>query len=114
MGNMSERDFETYMELFQSMMSIAKLPELMIYLRASVPHLVGNIQKRGRDYEQTIQLEYLTNLNNRYEDFINKKYPGKVLTVDVDNVDFLNNPKDFASIVDKIDAHLYGLFPHEP
>ena len=114
MGNMSERDFETYMELFQSMMSIAKLPELMIYLRASVPHLVGNIQKRGRDYEQTIQLEYLTNLNNRYEDFINKKYPGKVLTVDVDDVDFLNNPKDFAGIVDKIDAHLYGLFPHEP
>ena len=113
MGNMSDRDFATYMELFQSMMSIVHLPDLMIYLRASVPHLVGNIQKRGRDYEQSIQLEYLSNLNKRYEDFIYHKYPGKVLTIEVDQMDFLHNSKHFASIVDRIDAHLYGLFPDE-
>jgi deoxyadenosine/deoxycytidine kinase len=111
MGNMTDRDFETYMELFQSMMQVAHLPDLMIYLRASVPHLVENIQKRGRDYEQTIQLEYLTNLNRRYEDFIYNKYPGKVMTIEVDDMDFQNRPKDFATIIDKIDAQLFGLFP---
>jgi deoxyadenosine/deoxycytidine kinase len=99
------------MELFQSMMQVAHLPDLMIYLRASVPHLVENIQKRGRDYEQTIQLEYLTNLNRRYEDFIYNKYPGKVMTIEVDDMDFQNRPKDFATIIDKIDAQLFGLFP---
>lgn len=113
MGNMSERDFTTYMELFEQMMTLARLPELMIYLRASVPHLVANIQKRGRDYEQTIQLDYLTNLNRRYEEFIFEKYKGKVLTVDVDQLDFKNNPKDFAQVVDRIDAQLFGLFPVE-
>lgn len=113
MGNMSERDFTTYMELFEQMMTLARLPELMIYLRASVPHLVANIQKRGRDYEQTIQLDYLTNLNRRYEEFIFEKYKGKVLTVDVDRLDFKNNPKDFAQVVDRIDAQLFGLFPVE-
>lgn len=111
MGNLSDRDFDTYMELFEQMVYMVKYPDLMIYLRASVPHLVANIQKRGRDYEQTIQLEYLENLNQRYEDFINNKYKGKVLTVDVDDIDFLNNPHDFAAIVDRIDAHLFGLFP---
>jgi deoxyadenosine/deoxycytidine kinase len=111
MGNLSDRDFDTYMELFEQMVYMVKYPDLMIYLRASVPHLVANIQKRGRDYEQTIQLEYLENLNQRYEDFINNKYKGKVLTVDVDDIDFLNNPRDLAAIVDRIDAHLFGLFP---
>lgn len=113
MGNLSERDFNTYMELFEQMTSMVKYPDLMIYLRASVPHLVANIQKRGRDYEQSIQLDYLENLNMRYEDFIKNKYKGKVLTVEVDDMDFLNNPRDFAAIVDRIDAHLFGLFPTE-
>ena len=77
MGHLSDRDYETYMELFEQMMTVVRPPELMIYLRASVPHLVGNIQKRGREYEQGIQLEYLENLNKRYDDFIYHKYPGK-------------------------------------
>ena len=110
MGNLSERDFDTYMELFESMLTIAKLPDLMIYLRSSVPHLVSNIQKRGRDYEQSIQLDYLKNLNNRYEDFIFNKYKGKVLVVEVDDIDFLHNPEDFRNIIDRIDAQLFGLF----
>ena len=110
MGNLSERDYETYMELFEQMMSMVRVPDLMIYLRASVPHLVGNIQKRGREYEQTIQLEYLQNLNRRYDDFIQNNYPGRVMTIEKDQLDFLNNPKDFASIVDRIDRNLFGLF----
>ncbi len=110
MGNLSERDFETYMELFESMLQIVKLPDLMIYLRSSVPHLVSNIQKRGREYEQSIHLDYLKNLNKKYEDFIYNKYKGKVLVVEVDEIDFLHNPKDFRNIIDRIDAQLFGLF----
>jgi deoxyadenosine/deoxycytidine kinase len=72
---------------------------------------VGNIQKRGRDYEQTMNLEYLENLNQRYDDFIYHKYPGRVMTVDKDSLDFLNNPRDLAQIIDRIDATLFGLFP---
>jgi deoxyadenosine/deoxycytidine kinase len=98
------------MELFEQMTDIAGFPDLMIYLRASVPHLVSNIQKRGRDYEQTIPIEYLSGLNKNYEEFIGHQYGGKVLTVDVDNMDFQNNPKDFAAIVDKIDHQLFSLF----
>ena len=82
----------------------------MIYLRASVPHLVGNIQKRGRDYEQSMQLEYLENLNRRYDDFIYHKYKGRVLSIDVDQMDFLHNPRDLGVIIDRIDRTLFGLF----
>ena len=110
MGNLSDRDYLTYMELFEQMMSMVRVPDLMIYLRASVPHLVGNIQKRGRDYEQIIQLDYLQNLNQRYEDFIYHKYPGQVMTIEKDDLDFLNRSKDFAQIVDRIDRTLFGLF----
>ena len=110
MGNLSDRDYATYMELFEQMMSMVRLPDLMIYLHASVPHLVSNIQKRGRDYEQTIQLDYLQNLNERYDDFIYNKYQGKVMTVEKDQLDFLNNPHDLAKIIDRIDANLFGLF----
>ena len=110
MGNMDDRDFTTYMELFEQMLKIIKTPELMIYLRASVPHLVENIQKRGRDYEQAIQLEYLQGLNTLYEDFIFNKYKGRVMVIDVDNIDFLHTPRDFAGIIDKIDRTLFGLF----
>lgn len=111
MGHLSDRDYETYMELFHQMMSVVRLPDLMIYLRASVPHLVGNIQKRGRQYEQTIQLDYLENLNRRYDEFIYKMYEGRVMTIDKDHLDFQHNPKDFAQIVDRIDRTLFGLFP---
>jgi deoxyadenosine/deoxycytidine kinase len=110
-GNLSDRDFETYMELFEQMTEAVRYPQLMIYLKASLPHLVANIQKRGRDYEQTIPLEYLNGLNERYDDFIFHKYKGSVLVVDVDDIDFEHNPKDFASIIDKIDARLFNLFP---
>ena len=112
MGNLSDRDYDTYMELFEQMMSVVRLPDLMIYLRASVPHLVGNIQKRGRKYEQTMQLEYLENLNSRYDDFIYNDYKGRVMVVDKDPLDFLHNPRDFAKIVDRIDQTLFGLFPN--
>lgn len=114
MGNMSDRDFDTYMELFEQMMEIVEYPDLMIYLRSELPHLVENIQKRGRDYEQTIPLEYLSNLNERYEDFIFNKYKGRKLVVEVDELDFMHNPKDFAGILDRVDSQLFGLFsPHE-
>lgn len=109
MGNLTDRDFDTYMNLFNLMMSLVKAPDLLIYLRSSVPHLVSQIQKRGRDYEQGISIEYLTNLNNRYEDWI-ADYKGQVLTIDVDDLDFENRPEDFAIITDKVDAQLYGLF----
>ena len=110
MGNLDDRDYQCYMELFESMMTVVKVPDLMIYLRASIPHLVENIQKRGREYEQQMQLDYLKNLNQLYDDFIYKNYPGKVLTVDVDDIDFLHRKSDFAKIVDRIDAQLFGLF----
>jgi deoxyadenosine/deoxycytidine kinase len=113
MGNMEQRDYSTFMELFQQMTSVARTPDLMIYLRASIPHLVANIQKRGRGYEQSIPIDYLQNLNNRYEDFIYNKYEGKVLTIEVDNMDFLHNPDDFMLITDKIDRIFYSLFPEE-
>lgn len=110
MGNLSDRDYATYMELFEQMTTLLRDPDLMIYLRASVPHLVGNIQQRGRDYEQTMQLEYLQNLNERYDDFIYNRYKGRVMTVEKDDLDFQHRPKDFARIVDRIDSTLFGLF----
>ena len=111
MGNLDERDFDTYMELFEIMTSLVKLPDLLVYLRSSVPHLIENIRRRGRDYEQSIPIAYLKNLNQRYEQFILEKYPGKVLVVEVDHLDFLHNPNDFSGIIDRIDAELFGLFP---
>ena len=111
MGNLSDRDYATFMELFEQMMAVVRVPDLMIYLRASVAHLVGNIQKRGREYEQQIQLDYLENLNRRYDDFIKNKYPGRVITIEKDNLDFQHNPKDFAQIIDRIDRTLFGFFP---
>ena len=109
MGNISERDFSTYMELFELMMSLVKLPDLLIYLKSSIPHLVGQIQKRGREYEKGISIEYLTGLNEKYEQWISG-YEGEILTIDADNFDFENRPEDFSLITDMIDARLYGLF----
>lgn len=110
MGNLDERDYLTYMELFEQMTDVVKYPDLMIYLRSSVPHLVKNIQKRGRDYEQQIPLEYLENLNELYEEFIYKNYGGKVMTIDVNNIDYEHQPRQFGEIIDRIDADLFGLF----
>lgn len=113
MGNMDERDYDTYMGLYDSMMKVIKMPELMVYLRASVPHLVKNIQKRGRDYEQQMPIDYLQGINNLYDEFIYKKYKGKVLVIEVDNLDFEHNPREFGEIVDRIDSQLFGLFSKE-
>lgn len=109
MGNISERDFNTYMDLFDVMMSMVKLPDLLIYLKSSIPHLVAQIQKRGRDYEKSISLEYLAGLNDRYEKWI-ESYPGRILTIDADSLDFENRAEDFSLITDRIDAELFGLF----
>ncbi len=109
MGNLSDRDFDTYMQLFNLMMSMVREPDLLIYLKSSVPHLVSQIQKRGRDYEKSISIEYLNNLNERYDEWIGN-YPGKVLIIEADDLDFENRPEDFSLITDKIDAQLYGLF----
>lgn len=109
-GNLSDRDFETFMCLFDQMMGLVKEPDLMIYLRASLPHLIANIQKRGREYEQGIKIDYLQGLNERYEDFIKNKYKGKVLIIEKDPIDFEHNPEDFRSITEKIDSQLFGLF----
>lgn len=109
LGNLSDRDYQTFMDLFDLMMSLVKAPDLLIYLKSSIPHLVSQIQKRGRDYEQSISLEYLAGLNKRYDDWIDG-YKGKVLVIDADNLDFLNRPEDFSYITDKIDACLFGLF----
>lgn len=109
MGNISERDFRTYMDLFELMMSLVKLPDLLIYLKSSIPRLVEKIQKRGRDYEKSMSIEYLTGLNDKYEKWI-AEYPGEILTVNADSLDFENRPEDFSSITDMIDARLYGLF----
>ena len=110
MGNLSKRDFDTYMGMFNLLMSLVSPPDLLIYLRSSLPHLVAQIQKRGRDYEQSISIDYLRGLNDRYEKFIAEDYKGHVLTIEADDLDFENRPEDFALITDKIDAELFGLF----
>ena len=108
MGNLSDRDFDTYMQLFNLMMSMVKKPDLLIYLKSSVPHLVSQIQKRGREYEKSISIEYLNNLNERYDEWI-AGYDGQVLVIEADELDFQNRPKDFAHITDRIDAEMFGL-----
>ena len=109
MGNISERDYQAYMDLFHVMMRMVRLPDLLIYLRCSVPHLVGQIQKRGREYEQGISLEYLKGLNDLYEKWVSE-YKGQVIILDADNLDFVANPEDFGTITNQIDAQLFGLF----
>ena len=109
MGMMSDRDFENYTELFDLMMSLVNKPDLLIYIRSTIPHLIAQIQKRGRNYEQGIRLDYLAGLNQRYEEWI-AAYDGSLLVIDGDNLDFQNNPKDFQVITDQIDARIYGLF----
>ena len=109
MGLMDDRDFQNYKELFELMMSLVKLPDLMIYIRSSIPNLIAQIAKRGRDYEQSIRIDYLTGLNNRYEEWIST-YKGNLIIVDGDTCKFETNPEDFLKVTDQIDAKLFGLF----
>ena len=109
MGNLSDRDFQTYMELFELMMSLVKEPDLLIYIRSSISHLVSQIQKRGREYEQTISIESLSGLNDLYEKWISS-YKGRLIILDGDNLDFENRAEDFSKVTDRIDAEFYGLF----
>lgn len=110
MGLMSNRDYENYKSLFDLMESVTKAPDLLIYLRSTVPNLVHQIQKRGRDYENSISIDYLNRLNERYEGWVHDYDKGKLLIVDVDQLDFVSNPEDLGSIINKIDAEINGLF----
>lgn len=110
MGLMSTRDFENYSTLFKMMSSLIKPPDLMLYLRASVPTLVNNIQKRGREYESSISIDYLKRLNERYEGWIETYNLGKLLIIEADYYDFPNNQDHLSEVIDKINAELYGLF----
>ena len=110
MGLMTNRDFENYSSLFELMESFVKGPDLLIYLRSSIPNLVAQIHKRGRDYENSISIDYLSRLNERYEAWITKYNKGNLLIIDVDDLDFVSNPEDLGGIINKIDAEINGLF----
>jgi deoxyadenosine/deoxycytidine kinase len=110
MGLMSARDFENYSNIFESIITYIKPPDLLIYLRASVPTLVENIQTRGREYEANIRLDYLSKLNAKYEKWIKSYKDGKLLILDKDKLDFANNPEDMGFVLQKIETELFGLF----
>ena len=110
MGLMTSRDFDNYSSLFKLMSSFVNPPDLLIYLRASVPTLVKQIQSRGRDYESSIRIDYLTRLNERYEAWISEYTSGKLLIIDTDDLDFSKNQEDLGFVVDKVNADLHGLF----
>jgi len=110
MGLMSTRDFENYFTLFNMLSSLIQPPDLVVYLRASVPTLVKQIQKRGRKYEDNIRLDYLKRLNERYEAWIESYKLGKMLIVDVDSYNFIDKPEDLSVVIDKINASVNGLF----
>lgn len=110
MGLMSTRDYDNYHSLFQLMESFIPAPNLLIYLRSSVPNLVAQIQKRGRDYENSIRIDYLNRLNERYEAWISTYDKGQLLIIDVDDIDFQNNQEDLGNIINRIDAEINGLF----
>lgn len=110
MGLMANRDFVNYTSLFDLMESVTKPPDLLIYLRSSVPNLVKQIQKRGREYENSISIDYLNKLNERYESWFHNYKKGNLLVIDVDNINFVDNPEDLGEIINRIDAELNGLF----
>ena len=110
MGLMSSRDYNTYQELFGLMEEFIKAPDLLIYLNASVPTLVSQIQKRGRPYESSIRLDYLQNLNDRYSQWIKGYDKGKLLVIEVDQIEFDSKKEDLGKVIEKIDAELNGLF----
>lgn len=110
MNLMSSRDFESYLSLFELVSSLIQPPDLLIYLRASVPTLVSQIQKRGREYESAIRLDYLKNLNERYDEWIDGYKLGKMLVIDVDTVKFSESPEQLGIVIEKVNAQLHGLF----
>lgn len=109
-GMMSQRDYENYFELFRSMISLVTPPDLLIYLKADLPKLIGQIEKRNRDYETNISIHYLRSLNEHYEHWISRYDLGKLLTIDVNQLDFVANPEDLGYIIDRINVELFGLF----
>ncbi len=109
-GHMSERDYQSYLEIFNSMINFVKAPDILIYLKADIPKLVQQIEKRGRDFEYAIRLDYLRNLNEHYENWIGSYKLGKLLIVDVNNLDFVERIEDFSFIVSRIDLELNNLF----
>ncbi len=110
MGLMTNRDFENYRSLFNLMESVTKGPDLLIYLRSSIPNLVNQIHKRGREYENSISIDYLSRLNERYEAWIHGYDKGNLIIFDVDNINFVDDPEHLGQVINKIDAELHGLF----
>lgn len=109
-GLMSQRDYDNYYSIFQSIISNVKPPDLMIYLKADLPKLIGQIEKRGRDYENNIRLDYLRHLNEHYDSWMKSYDLGKLLVIDVNHLDFVANPEDLGHIINKIQVELFGLF----
>ena len=107
---LNERDYSSYLTLFESMIQHVQAPDLLIYLKADIPKLVSQIEKRGRSYENAIRLDYLKNLNQHYNEWIGSYNESKLLTIDMNDMDFVNKPDDFAAIVSKIDVEINGLF----
>lgn len=110
MGLMTNRDYENYRSLFDLMESVTKGPDLLIYLRSSIPNLVSQIHKRGREYENSISIDYLSRLNERYEAWIHGYDKGNLIIFDVDNINFVDDPEHLGEVINKIDAELHGLF----
>ncbi|MCH2490504.1 MAG: deoxynucleoside kinase [Flavobacteriales bacterium] len=110
MGLMTNRDYENYRSLFDLMESVTEGPDLLIYLRSSIPNLVNQIHKRGRDYENSISIDYLSRLNERYEAWVHEYDKGNLIILNVDNLNFVDNPEDLGDVINKIDAELHGLF----
>jgi deoxyadenosine/deoxycytidine kinase len=110
MGLMTNRDYENYKSLFDLMESLVKGPDVLIYLRSTIPNLVSQIHKRGREYENSISIDYLSRLNERYEAWIHGYDKGKLLIIDVDKLDFVDNPEDLGQVINTIDAEINGLF----
>ena len=110
MGLMTNRDYENYKSLFDLMESVVKGPDLLIYLRSSIPNLVSQIHKRGREYENSISIDYLSRLNERYEGWVHNYNKGNLLIIDVDNINFVDNPEDLGNIITRVDGEINGLF----
>lgn len=110
MGLMATKDYETYLDIFELLNSFIQPPDLLIYLKASVPSIIRNIQKRGRDYENAIRLDYITSLNDRYDRWIEEYKRGKLLVIEIDDLDFGTNKEDLGVVIDKINAEINGLF----
>lgn len=109
-GKLTKRDYENYFSLFQSMTDVVRPPDLLIYLKASIPTLIAQIARRGRDYESSISIRYLEDLNRHYDEWIDQYDRGRLLVIDVDNLDYANNPEDLGFVIRKIDTELFGLF----